>query len=136
MVGEKEGVSFNKPSMTQQQFKDDCNINNIIDRYRTTGALPVSSETGFYGDFSAPELQDYANALSLVEKAESDFNALPSNIRERFGYSPANLLAFMADSKNYEEAVSLGLVIPQESQNNVVSDDVVVSGDNEPQPKE
>lgn len=124
VVGETRGVFFEKPSMTQQQFKDDCNINSIIDKYKITGALPVSQETGIYGDFTSEEFGDYQSALNLVKQAQTDFDSLPAKVRERFGYSPASLFAFLCDKANYDEAVSLGLVKAQESSNKPFIDDV------------
>jgi len=36
--------------------------------------------------------------------------SLPSKIRDRFGNDPSQLLSFLADSSNKDEAISLGLV--------------------------
>ncbi len=124
VVGETRGEFFEKPSMTQQQFKDDCNINTIIDKYKVTGALPVSQETGIYGDFTSAEFGDYQSALNLVKQAQTDFDSLPAKVRERFGYSPSALLAFLGDESNFDEAVSLGLVNAQESSSKPIVDDV------------
>ena len=43
-------------------------------------------------------------------KMQKDFNVLPYEIKKRFGNSPFNLIAFMDDASNREEAERLGLI--------------------------
>lgn len=102
------------PSLTQQQFKDECDINNIIKTYSQTGALPVSKKVGAFLDVS--NVTDYQTSLQTVYEAQRAFDALPSKIRTRFENDPNQLLAFIEDDKNHDEALSLGLLekpIPQ-----------------------
>lgn len=35
----KHSIEFTAPSMTHQSFKDECEINNIVDKYTRTGIL-------------------------------------------------------------------------------------------------
>lgn len=60
------GVTFSKPSLTQQRFKDESNINCIVDRYGFSGHVPLSPRKAFYGDFSnMPDcLMDVFNGYS------------------------------------------------------------------------
>lgn len=132
VVGETRGEFFEKPSMTQQQFKDDCNINSIIDRFKVTGTVPVSQETGIYGDFTPAELSDYQSALNVVSQAQADFDSLPAEVRERFNYSPASLMAFLSDESNFDEALSLGLVNARKTENKSVSDSVTPAVESNP----
>lgn len=110
-IGERVRIkSINQePSLTQQQFKDQCDINNIIKRYRLTGEIThVSKKKGHYGDYS--EVPDYQTAMEIVIKADTAFNELPASLRKRFGNSPAELLSFISDPANQEEAAKLGLL--------------------------
>lgn len=111
---ETQGQLFSLPSMTQQHFKDECDINNIIARYEATGLLtdPLQSSGRMYefGDYSA--VQDYQDSLNCVIAAREMFDSLPSKIRERFNYDPARLLQFLGDDSNRDEAIRLGLVDP------------------------
>lgn len=109
--GVKSGLSFEGDSLTQQHFKDDCDVNKIIDRYTRTGVVPaelIQQSEGVYGDFS--NVGDFLAAQQSVLNARQSFEALPSSIRRRFNDDPAQLIAFMSDENNYDEALSLGLV--------------------------
>ena len=96
--------------MTDQSFKDDCDVNNILKRFMKTGqSLPAV--TGRYNDVS--EIPDLAIALTQLNEAQQKFDSLPSHIRKRFGNSPVELVEFLRDSKNYDQALELGLVKPR-----------------------
>jgi phage internal scaffolding protein len=97
-----------EPSLTQQQFKAECDINNIIKSYSQTGVLPVSTKVGKFLDVS--NVTDYQTSLNTVYQAQKAFDDLPSKIRTRFKNDPNELLAFIEDDKNHEEALQLGLL--------------------------
>lgn len=97
-----------EPTLTQQQFKEQCDINNIIKHYTQTGELPLSKKVGQFLDVS--NVQDYHTALQTVFEAQHAFDALPSSIRSRFENDPNQLLAFIEDDANHEEALTLGLL--------------------------
>lgn len=96
-------------SMTQQSFKDECDVNVIMSRYLKTGILPdnLSQREAQYLDC---EVQDFQYAMQLVAGAQSLFNNLPSSIRNRFDNDPARLLAFVNDESNAAEAAKMGLL--------------------------
>lgn len=102
------GTRITDPSMTHQNFKDDCDINTIVKRFGVTGQLPQVSAPQ-YGDFTGVE--DYRTALHAVMEAEDRFMMLPATVRERFHNNPQELLEFCADRSNIEEAKKLGLVL-------------------------
>lgn len=98
-------------SRTKQEFKDQCNVNLILKRYISSGELShISTSIPQYGDYS--QLIDYHSALNIVREAETSFGELPADIRKRFGHSPQQLLEFMNDPSNNEEAEKLGLLPP------------------------
>lgn len=98
----------NDPSMTQQQFKDECDINNIIKKYSSTGQIThLARSQGVYADLS--KIQDYQHSLNQVLEAEQAFGTLPAVIRERFQNNPAELVKFVSNPKNLEEGIKLGL---------------------------
>lgn len=97
------------PSMTEQHHANEVNINQIVSRYSKTGVLPSRSGMPRYGDFSG--VSDYQTACEAVRAAESGFMTLAPEIRRRFENDPGKLLEFLADEKNYVEAVKLGLVV-------------------------
>lgn len=98
-----------EPVITKQSMKDEVDINNIVERYNSTGLVThVSSRTAAYGDVST--VPDYQAAMNVVIQANEMFDALPSAVRERFKNDPAQFLAFVGDEKNREEAEKLGLI--------------------------
>lgn len=98
------------PSLTQQHMKQECDVNSILERYRKTGSITHIRHTpGMYGDFTT--FQDFKTNLDTVRDAFTAFEALPAHIRKRFGNDPTNLIEFISNDKNYEEAKSLGLVV-------------------------
>lgn len=118
------GISC-EPGRTKQAFKDDCDINKIIARYEKTGMIEnLSKGTPFYGDVS--DILSYQDALEVVDKAESLFGSMSAEIRNRFNNNPAEMVSFLADSKNIEEAKKLGMVLDSkpESVSDVPKDDV------------
>lgn len=97
--------------MTKQSFKDECDINNIIRRFVQRGALSesdINKREAMYADVS--DVDDLLTATLVVEAAQAGFMTLPAKVRERFKNEPGELLAFLGDPKNKDEAVSLGLV--------------------------
>jgi len=105
-------------SKTQQQFKDQCDVNKIMAKYQTTGQfLHLSGKQGVFADVS--QITDYNQMHQKILDAKNMFGALPSNIRLRFGNDPAQLLAFMQDPQNLEEGIKLGIYEkPKMLQNN------------------
>lgn len=96
-------------SMTDQSFKDQCDVNNIVKRYEQTGQMPhVTRAVGQYMD--STELQDYSESMQRVLNANDAFLQLPATIRDRFANDPAKLIEFMQNPQNYDEGVKLGLV--------------------------
>lgn len=95
-------------SLTDQSALAETDINTIVKRYNAGDRSQVH-ERAMFGDVS--EVGDFAHALEVVRKAQSDFAALPSEVRDRFGNNPALLIDFLKDAANDEEAVKLGLKV-------------------------
>nr|DAM31243.1 MAG TPA: Scaffold protein [Microviridae sp.] len=97
-------------SLTQQSFKDDADINVMLERFRVTGVMPQGIVMPSYGDFNG--ISDYRSAVEAIRVADNAFMDLPANIRQRFDNDPQKYLEFFADEKNRPEAERLGLVPP------------------------
>lgn len=102
------GLDCQDPSLAQQQFKDECDINVILERFNVTGQLPVSPLQPQFGDFSG--ITDYQTALNAVLDAQESFDSLPARIRERFANDPAAFVDFCLDEANRDEMQALGLI--------------------------
>lgn len=100
---------------TEQQYKDTCDVNKIIQKYDKHGLIThVSSIEAKYGDMTGA---DYKTAMDLVVNMRTMFNELPSEIRKRFDNSPEKYLNFMEDPANRKEAIDLGLINPNWTDN-------------------
>ena len=104
----ESGLACEEPSLAQQHHKDECDINNILRQFNITGLLPESPLSPRYGDFTG--ISDYHTALNRVIAAQDEFEALPAQIRARFDNDPAQLIEFLENSENRQEAEELGLV--------------------------
>lgn len=131
-----EGITFDEPSMAQQHFKDECDVNNILRKYELTGLIThVANGTPSYGDFSS--VLEFQQAQNILIEAQDAFEALPASLRKRFDNDPAVMLEFIENPDNREEAENLGLVAKKavdlgEASNGNFSSDVFganVSGD-------
>ena len=103
-------------SMTQQHFKDECDINNILKSYR--GKIPASEEPAFFMDCTVNDLQ---SAYEIAEDIGSRFDSLDSEVRARFNNNPLELLEFVHNADNETAAIELGLLPKPESAPPVVA---------------
>lgn len=109
-------------SMTRQSHKEECDINTILSRY-SLGGLVSKRRDAFFADVSEVPT-DFREALDLVDSSRRAFLQLPSQLRARFGNDPAQLLDFLRDPANREEAIELGLLekpVPPEAPAPVVA---------------
>lgn len=101
--------------VVQQSFKKEADINTIVNKYLKTGFLVnpaiVRTREAMCGDFSS--VDDYHTAQIKLVNANKNFMALPVELRTRFNNDPAELIAFLSDVKNEDEAIKLGLLNPK-----------------------
>lgn len=111
-------VHFPEQTLTKQAFRDECNVNTIMQKYQKTGLLPhVNAHKGFYGDFT--DVQDYQTSLNQVMAAQDMFSELPSSIRIQFDNDPAKFLHFVGDPENRDQMREMGLLREEVSAPNV-----------------
>ncbi|QXP08642.1 MAG: internal scaffolding protein [Arizlama microvirus] len=101
------GLVTTEPSLTQQQHKDEVDINTIARNFGLTGKLPQPVYLPTFADFS--DIGDFQTALHQIQRAEASFQAMPSHVRERFQNDPQRFLEFTSDSRNADELRALGL---------------------------
>lgn len=105
----------NEPSLTQQQFAKQCDINYIM-----------QGHPHVHRNYLDPKFNDLTKDLSWVEnqnivaKTKSDFEKFPLKVKEKFNNDVRNALNFMSDPLNLKESVKLGLipssVLPEEKE--------------------
>jgi len=107
-VSDETGLTCPEPTLAQQNFKDETDINHIVRQFGLTGQLPGKPLSPQYGDFTG--VLDYHSAVNAVLAAQDDFMELPAQMRSRFNNDPAQLIDFLGNENNREEAIKLGLV--------------------------
>lgn len=103
-------IPADEEDMTIQSFKDECDINIIMERFGQGAQLPNNLVLPQYGDYNT--VLDFHTAMQAVREAEETFMQLPARLRERFNHNPQMFLEFCNDDANYEEAQRMGLVPP------------------------
>lgn len=110
-VSDETGLSCPDASLTQQQFKEEADINTIVERFLKSGVLPNAVNMPQYVDYEG--VFDFQSAMNVVRAADENFMRLDAKIRARFNNSPQEFLQFFADPANTDEAIRLGLAVPQ-----------------------
>lgn len=102
------------PGLTKQEFREEADLNVMVKRY---GVLSLAQ--GLTVDAKAAlvdvsNIGDFADVLRKVDAANEAFMQLSAEVRARFKNRPEHLVEFLQDSRNLDEAVSLGLVVKRE----------------------
>lgn len=105
----KHALYCDDESKTKQQFKDECNLCSTVKKYiKGSARLNVSVLSPVYADVS--QIGSFQDCCNYVTNSLEAFSKLPSNIRDRFKNDPSELINFVDNPDNYDEAVKLGLV--------------------------
>lgn len=108
------GIVFTEPSMTDQSQFQDSDINYIVKKYADgrTGitTLDLGADAGVlqYGDTLLPG--DYETALDLINAVNEEFYELPAQTRAEFNHNPKELINALADPRQRDRLLSLGLL--------------------------
>ena len=114
-------------SLTQQHFKKETDIVEIIKKHDRTGIIEhVARGVAQYGDYS--EVNEYREALDMVNNATANFMSLPADLRKMFDNDPGAFFEFATDPKNEAKMQEMGLAEkPQD-----VAPDLLPAADPEP----
>lgn len=124
------------PSLTKQEFARECDVNNVIKQYRTSGMLTHVNAKAAQGAFEdLPDSVDFQESLHVIMTAERAFMELPAKVRDRFGQDPVEFLSFIHDPANEDEARKLGILKPLEAAPPPVKVELVGNGETADQPK-
>lgn len=103
-----------KPSLTQQEFKESCDINNILAKFsvqaQALGVEPsqlMPQDQGTYGDFS--NLDDFQTAQNKIAFLNDQFSNLPSDVRRKFGDDLNTFIGAISDPNRVDELGELGV---------------------------
>lgn len=107
-VSVQTGLACQKPSKTQRQFKEETDINTIVERFGKSGEKPPTGTFPTEQDFT--EAFDFQTSMNVLVKARETFMELPAKTRARFQNDPQQFMQFIHDEENTAEAAKLGLI--------------------------
>lgn len=107
-ASQESGIETGTANGAKQSFKDECDINTIVERFGLGHELPQNSRVPEYGDFS--NITTFQEAMNATAAVREEFDKLPANIRSKFGNDPALYVDFCLDENNREELRKLGLL--------------------------
>jgi len=86
---------------TKQSYKDECDINKIMQRFAQTNTIShLAKHQGQYGDFSE---FDFHEQTRMLTKGREIFDDLPAEVRREFGQSPAAFFQYVNDPANADD---------------------------------
>lgn len=110
--GVRDDLTDFLPSLTRQEFAEECDINTIMARYESTGTIshvnrsqPIYLDTTLY-----PSLQA---SMEAFREANTQFNALPAHVRREFDNDPQKFVDFAVDPANLPRMREWGLAPPE-----------------------
>lgn len=106
----RKSIDCSSPKLTDQSFKNQCDVNIIMENYAKTGMLShVTTITPTFTDNTlVPSLED---AFNIVNRAEEAFSELPPAIRKLMDNNPSNLELFIQNPDNQEILVKHGVLV-------------------------
>lgn len=107
----QSGLHCSDETRTQQQFKEECDINTIVERFGLTGTLPENLKVPMTGDFT--EVYDYQTSLDKIREADTAFMQMPARVREQFGNDAGRFVDFASNPENLKQCREWGLARPE-----------------------
>jgi hypothetical protein len=102
------------PSMTRQEFRDECDINVLMSKYDAHvigGPGNLGPMVPVYFDF-ADLPQDLMSYMEFMSGAEKAFMTLPAVVRKHFDNSALDFVAYASDPGNIAQMREWGLAAP------------------------
>lgn len=101
-----------EPSLTRQEFAEDCDINTLMAQYEKTGVINhFNNATPQYLDLS--EIPDLQTSLDFIAEANAAFMRLPATVRREFDNDPVKFVEFGSNPENIEKMREWGLTEPE-----------------------
>lgn len=108
-----------------QSHARSCDISLLVDRYLSGDSMALSRAQGFYGDVSSMP-KNFAEAMTLISKAEDDFSKLPKDIKASFGNDYRQFLSQVGSPSWFEK---MGMQPQVDISQPRVAEDLALKGD-------
>lgn len=95
-------------SLTKQAFKEESDINNVVNRFVQTGDLPTLNDAE--PNYGYAPSYDFREAMEVVQNMQENFEEIPAEIRAKFGHNPAKFLEFVENPENTSKLAAMGLL--------------------------
>lgn len=103
------------PSLTRQEFADECDINVLMAQYEKTGVINhFSNGTPQYMDITEMP-DDLMGSLRVMKEAETAFMRLNAQVRKEFDNDPIQFVDFATDPNNLDQLREWGLAPPKKT---------------------
>lgn len=110
------GTTFKKPSLTSQEFLDECNINKLLYKYASQAkmlGLPISEvlpriSTDAFRDVS--DAETFHESMNRISQMNDLFSNLPSDVRRKYGDTVEGFVNALGDPSQYEYLAEHGVL--------------------------
>lgn len=112
-------VEFGDPEtddMTQQQFKEDSDINHIVAKYMRGDDISRYQRHVEYVGEDFPTSMELTEAENIIARARGYFDNLPAEDRDKFDNNPQGWLDYINDPRFESEHIQKGYRIPKPQQ--------------------
>ena len=116
--------------VTNQSFKDECDINRVLDRAKHGASLShLLQHGGNYGDFSTWDENTYEQMQVNLARGKSIFADLPAELRDEFDNNPGKFFEFVnkPDNKDRLEELFPSLSAPGRQLPDVIGQDTAAA---------
>lgn len=110
-ASKRSGLECLDATRAQQQFKEECDINTIVENFGLTGTLPLQNKVPINAEFI--DVMDYQESLNKLMEADAAFMKMPAKIRSEFQNDAGKFVDFVSDPKNIEKCREWGLAMPK-----------------------
>lgn len=110
---DRTGLYCTEPSLTKQEFKDECDINVILARYAQTDMVPPTVLPEHFRDFT--NRTSYFEMSERVADAKAAFYTLDADVRAEYQNDPARWADSVVDKlqkRKFEALREMGIDIP------------------------
>lgn len=95
-------------SRTKQEFKEDCDIAGMLDRFTKTGRLNIMRDQPKYMDLT--QLPSFQESMEQIADVNTAFRLLPADTRADFDNDESQFVTWVLDPNNHAEARDMGLL--------------------------
>lgn len=102
-------VSINdSPSLTKQEFKDDCDPTKVLAKFQRTGLMEHAQQ--YQPVFGIQSSMTYHEAMQITANSKSMFAELPAQVRKLFDQNIEAYLEFVSDPENVIDMADDGVI--------------------------